>query len=44
MIYLKKSQTVARWEQLLMAMLGEQFMVSEEICGAVVAVRYQVCK
>ncbi len=25
-----------------MAMLGEQFMVGEEICGAVVSVRYQV--
>ena len=24
-----------------MAMLGEQFMVGEEICGAVVSVRYQ---
>ena len=25
-----------------MAMLGEQFMVGEEICGAVMSVRYQV--
>lgn len=24
-----------------MAMLGEQFMVGEEICGAVVSIRYQ---
>ena len=24
-----------------MAMLGERFMVGEEICGAVVSVRYQ---
>jgi len=23
-------------------MLGEQFMVGEEICGAVVSIRYQV--
>lgn len=25
-----------------MAMLGEQFMVGEEICGAVISIRYQV--
>jgi hypothetical protein len=25
-------------------MLGEQFMVGEEICGAVVSIRYQVSK
>lgn len=25
-----------------MAMLGEQFMVGEEICGAVVSIRFQV--
>ena len=30
------------WENLVLAMLGEQFMVGEEICGAVVSVRYQV--
>ena len=28
-------------ENLLMAMLGEQFMVGEEICGAVVSIRFQ---
>ena len=28
------------WENLVLAMLGEQFMVGEEICGAVVSVRY----
>lgn len=28
-------------ENLLMAMLGEQFMVGDEICGAVVSIRYQ---
>ena len=27
------------WENLVLAMLGEQFMVGEEICGAVVSVR-----
>ena len=25
-----------------MAMLGEQFMVGEEICGAVISIRYAV--
>ena len=30
------------WENLVLAMLGEQFMVGEEICGAVVSVRFQV--
>ncbi|CAD7670507.1 unnamed protein product [Nyctereutes procyonoides] len=29
------------WENLILAMLGEQFMVGEEICGAVVSVRFQ---
>ena len=26
-----------------MAMLGEQFMVGDEICGAVISIRFQVC-
>ncbi|KAB7495719.1 hypothetical protein Anas_09470 [Armadillidium nasatum] len=29
------------WENLLLAMVGEQFMVGEEICGAVISVRFQ---
>ena len=29
------------WENLVLAMLGEQFMVGEEICGAVVSIRFQ---
>uniref|UniRef100_A0A9L0KGX3 Eukaryotic translation initiation factor 4E family member 2 n=1 Tax=Equus asinus TaxID=9793 RepID=A0A9L0KGX3_EQUAS len=29
------------WENLILAMLGEQFMVGEEICGAVVSVQFQ---
>ncbi|XP_059941434.1 eukaryotic translation initiation factor 4E type 2-like isoform X2 [Mesoplodon densirostris] len=29
------------WETLILAMLGEQFMVGEEICGAVVSVQFQ---
>lgn len=32
------------WENLILAMLGEQFMVGEEICGAVVSIRFQVRK
>jgi hypothetical protein len=27
------------WENLVLAMLGEQFMVGDEICGAVVSIR-----
>lgn len=30
------------WENLILAMLGEQFMVGDEICGAVVSLRFQV--
>ncbi|KAM9108065.1 eukaryotic translation initiation factor 4E type 2-like [Megaptera novaeangliae] len=29
------------WETLILAMLGEQFTVGEEICGALVSVRFQ---
>ena len=29
------------WENLVLAMLGEQFMVGEEVCGAVVSIRFQ---
>ncbi|VVC39662.1 Translation Initiation factor eIF-4e,Translation Initiation factor eIF- 4e-like,Eukaryotic [Cinara cedri] len=29
------------WENLILAMLGEQFMVGDEICGAVVSLRFQ---
>lgn len=29
------------WENLVLALLGEQFMVGEEICGAVVSIRFQ---
>ena len=31
------------WENIILAMLGEQFMVGEEICGVVVSIRFQVC-
>ena len=41
-IRLKKGLASRCWENLILAMLGEQFMVGEEICGAVISVRYQV--
>ena len=41
-IRLKKGLASRCWENLILAMLGEQFMVGEEICGAVVSVRFQV--
>lgn len=40
-IRLKKGLASRCWENLILAMLGEQFMVGEEICGAVISVRYQ---
>lgn len=40
-VRLRKGLASRCWENLTMAMLGEQFMVGEEICGAVVSVRYQ---
>ncbi|XP_065888951.1 eukaryotic translation initiation factor 4E type 2-like [Dysidea avara] len=39
MIRLKKGIASRCWENLILAMLGEQFMVGDEICGAVVSVR-----
>jgi len=39
---LRKGLASRCWENLVLAMLGEQFMVGEEICGAVVSIRYQV--
>ena len=38
---LRKGLASRCWENLIMAMLGEQFMVGEEICGAVVSIRFQ---
>lgn len=38
-IRLKKGLSSRIWENLILAMLGEQFMVGEEICGAVCSVR-----
>lgn len=40
-IRLKKGLAARCWENVVLAMLGEQFMVGEEICGAVISVRYQ---
>jgi translation initiation factor 4E len=40
-VRLRKGLASRCWENLIMAMLGEQFMVGEEICGAVVSIRYQ---
>ncbi|CAG0894219.1 unnamed protein product [Cyprideis torosa] len=40
-VRLRKNLASRCWENLVMAMLGEQFMVGEEICGCVVSIRYQ---
>ncbi|XP_052105623.1 eukaryotic translation initiation factor 4E type 2-like isoform X1 [Mytilus californianus] len=40
-VRLKKGLGSRCWENLILAMLGEQFMVGEEICGAVISIRYQ---
>lgn len=40
-VRLRKSQTGRAWEDLCMAMLGEQFMVGRELCGVVLSVRFQ---
>jgi len=40
-VRLKKGLASRCWENLILAMLGEQFMVGEEICGAVISVRFQ---
>lgn len=38
---LKKGLSSRIWENLVLAMIGEQFLVGEEICGAVCSVRNQ---
>jgi len=40
-VRLRKGLASRCWENMILAMLGEQFMVGEEICGAVVSVRHQ---
>lgn len=39
MVKVKKGLTSMYWEDLLLAMIGEQFDVGQEICGAVVSIR-----
>jgi translation initiation factor 4E len=41
-VRLRKGLASRCWENLILAILGEQFMVGEEICGAVVSIRFQV--
>ncbi|KAJ8396438.1 hypothetical protein AAFF_G00017440 [Aldrovandia affinis] len=40
-IRLRKGLASRFWENIILAMLGEQFMVGEEICGVVVSIRFQ---
>ncbi|XP_073993215.1 eukaryotic translation initiation factor 4E homologous protein [Rhodnius prolixus] len=40
-VRLRKGLASRCWENLVLAMLGEQFMVGQEICGAVVSIRFQ---
>ncbi|XP_077356304.1 eukaryotic translation initiation factor 4E family member 2 related sequence 1 [Festucalex cinctus] len=40
-IRLRKGLASRFWENIILAMVGEQFMVGEEICGAVVSIRFQ---
>ncbi|XP_045460573.1 eukaryotic translation initiation factor 4E type 2 [Harmonia axyridis] len=42
-IRLRKDYGSRAWENLCLAMLGEQFMAGNEICGVVVSTRYQEC-
>ncbi len=39
MVRLKKGLASKFWEELVMAIVGEQFDVGHEICGAVVSIR-----
>ncbi|KAJ8267154.1 hypothetical protein GJAV_G00139130 [Gymnothorax javanicus] len=40
-IRLRKGLASRFWENIVLAVLGEQFMVGEEICGVVVSIRFQ---
>jgi translation initiation factor 4E len=40
MVRLKKGLSSRLWEELVLAIIGEQFDVGHEICGAVVSVRH----
>lgn len=41
-VRIRKGLAGRLWENLILAILGEQFMVGEEICGAVISIRFQV--
>lgn len=41
-IRLRKNKIDRAWENVCMAMLGEQFLVGQEICGIVLATRFPV--
>ncbi|XP_046806061.1 eukaryotic translation initiation factor 4E type 2 [Lucilia cuprina] len=41
-IRLRKNQIDRAWENVCMAMLGEQFLVGDEICGVVLTTKVQV--
>ncbi len=38
---LRKGFASRYWEDLVLAVIGEQFEVGDEICGAVISIRYQ---
>eukprot|EP00276_Gloeochaete_wittrockiana_P010719 CAMPEP_0184645768 /NCGR_PEP_ID=MMETSP0308-20130426/2352_1 /TAXON_ID=38269 /ORGANISM="Gloeochaete witrockiana, Strain SAG 46.84" /LENGTH=137 /DNA_ID=CAMNT_0027075145 /DNA_START=51 /DNA_END=461 /DNA_ORIENTATION=- len=38
---LKKGLSNRFWEELIIALVGEQFDAGEEICGAVISIRYE---
>nr|CAB3241806.1 eukaryotic translation initiation factor 4E type 2-like [Phallusia mammillata] len=40
-VRLRKGLVARCWENLILAMLGEQFMVGDEVCGAVISIRFQ---
>eukprot|EP01099_Mayorella_cantabrigiensis_P003465 TRINITY_DN265_c0_g2_i1.p1 TRINITY_DN265_c0_g2~~TRINITY_DN265_c0_g2_i1.p1 ORF type:complete len:259 (-),score=45.67 TRINITY_DN265_c0_g2_i1:362-1138(-) len=40
-VRLPKGMASRSWEDLIIAMMGEQFDVGEEICGCVISIRYQ---
>lgn len=41
-IRLRKNKIDRAWENVCMAMLGEQFLVGSEICGVVLSTRFPV--
>ena len=41
MVRLKKGLASRYWEELVLAIIGEQFDVGNEVCGAVISIRYQ---